>query len=189
MAPTVLMPVKAFGAAKARLADALDDAARAALARSMADRVADAAGGMAVAIACDDAGVAAWALARGAQVVRTDGLDLNGSVRAGLDALRADGVRSVVIAHADLPFATDLSRLAAFPSPGVTIVPDRHDDGTNVLHVPLDADFVPAYGPGSFPRHLRHVRALGLDVRIARLDDLQWDVDVPADVPDTELAR
>jgi 2-phospho-L-lactate guanylyltransferase len=182
-AATVLMPVKAFGAAKARLAHALDDAARAALARSMADRVADAAADMPLAVACDDDGVAGWATARGARVVWTEGLDLNGSVQAGMDALRADGAPSVVIAHGDLPYAVDLTRLTAFPLPGATIVPDRRDDGTNVLHVPLDAGFVPAYGVGSFSRHVRQLRALGLDVRIARLDDLRWDVDVPDDLP------
>jgi 2-phospho-L-lactate guanylyltransferase len=177
------MPVKAFGAAKARLADALDGTARAALARSMAERVADAAERMDVFVACDDEGVASWALARGAHVVWTAGLDLNGSVEAGMQALREAEVRSVVIAHGDLPFASDLHRVTRFPAPGATIVPDRRDDGTNVLHVPLDVGFVPAYGIGSFTRHLRQLRGLQLDVRVARLDDLQWDVDVPADLP------
>lgn len=177
----VLVPVKAFGAAKGRLAGVLGDRERAALARSMADRVIDAAGRLPVWVACDDEDVAAWALGRGAQVVWTAGLDLNGSVAHGLGVLREDGIASAVIAHADLPLASDLPRLAWFTG-GATVVPDRRDDGTNVLHVPLAAGFVPSYGPGSFSRHVAQLRALGLNVRVARIPDLQWDVDVPEDL-------
>ena len=178
----VLVPVKAFAAAKARLAASLDAPARAALARSMADQVLDAAAPMTVFVACDDEAVAAWAIARGASVAWTEGLDLNGSVAAGIDAIRSAGsFTSVVVAHGDLPFARSLLWLPEFA--GATLVPDRHDDGTNVLCVPLDAGFVPAYGRGSFSRHLQHVRRLGLPVRVARSPELQWDVDVPEDLP------
>ena len=185
MPVAVLLPVKGFGAAKARLAGTLDDVERAALARTMADCVADAAAHMPVYVACDDADVAAWALARGAEVVWTHGLDLNGSVARGMHALPTN-VTSTVIAHADLPFARDLERVTRFSA---TVVPDRRDDGTNVLHVPVGAGFVPAYGAGSFPRHVAQLRALGLDVRVARFADLQWDVDVPDDLPAATLAQ
>ncbi len=178
----MLVPVKAFGAAKGRLSGVLDDAARATLARSMAERVLAAARPLPVWAACDDEGVAAWALAAGAQVVWSEGLDLNGSVALGLSTLqRVDGADRAVIAHGDLPLATDLVRVTWFRH-GATVVPDRHDDGTNVLCVPLAASFVPAYGPGSFARHVAQLRGLGLDVRVARLPDLQWDVDVPEDL-------
>jgi len=181
----VLVPVKAFGAAKGRLAGVLGTADRAALARSMAERVVAAAGAMPVWVACDDDDVAAWALAAGAQVVWSEGLDLNGSVALGLSTLRdvdgVGGIDAVVIAHGDLPLATDLARVTWFRG-GATVVPDRHDDGTNVLAVPLAVPLVPAYGPGSFPRHVAQLRGLGLDVRVARIPDLQWDVDVPEDL-------
>ena len=36
----------------------------------------------------------------------------------------------------------------------ITLVPDRHDDGTNVLALPADVGFRFAYGPGSFRHHL-----------------------------------
>lgn len=181
-AHAVLIPVKAFGAAKGRLAGVLDAADRAALARSMAERVLAAAGGLPVWVACDDENVAAWALAAGAQVVWTDGLDLNGSVALGLSTLRsAGGVDAAVIAHGDLPMATNLARVTWFRG-GATVVPDRRDDGTNVLCLPLAADFAPSYGPASFARHVAQLRGLGLDVRVARIADLQWDVDVPEDL-------
>ena len=178
----VLVPVKAFDAAKGRLAGVLDPAERVALARSMAERVLRAAGSMPVWVACDDERVAAWALAEGAQVVWTQGLGLNASVARGLSTLRDAAVSSsVVVAHGDLPLADDLERVTWFDA-GATIVPDRREDGTNVLHVPLTVPFVPAYGPGSFARHVTQLRDLGLAVRVARLADLQWDVDVPEDL-------
>jgi 2-phospho-L-lactate guanylyltransferase len=189
MAPAVLIPLKGFDVAKGRLAGVIDDAARASLARAMAQHVVSAAGSLPVWIACDDEVVAAWALARGAQVVWTHGLDLNGSVQHGIDALAADGASSVVVAHGDLPFAAGLERVTRFPLPGATLVPDRRDDGTNVIHVATGVGFTPMYGPGSFGRHLAQLRELGLSVHIARLPDLQWDVDVPEDLPDGMLVH
>ena len=183
MAPAAvvtLVPVKAFSQAKRRLAPTLGPAERSALSRAMADGVLAAASAAPVAVACDDVGVAQWAELRGARVIWTAGLGLDGAVARGLEVLAADGHRQVIVAHADLPLATDLTRVARFP--GVTIVPDRHDDGTNVLCVPAASSFPFAYGPGSFRRHHALARTLGHDVRIARLADLSWDVDVPDDL-------
>ena len=176
----MLMPVKAFTVAKARLASVLDPAARAALAREMADRVLLAAGGLPVTVACDDDEVAAWAEGAGASVAWTPGLGLNGAVTAGVDALAATGARRVVVAHADLPRARDLGVVAA--GEGVVAVPDRHDDGTNVLAVPTGAGFEFAYGPASFARHTAEAARLGLALTVLRPPDLTWDVDVPADL-------
>ena len=67
--------------------------------------------------------------------------------------------------------------------PVVALVPCHRDDGTNVLSVPTSADFVFAYGPGSFQRHLAEADRLGLEARIVRDPDLMVDVDVPDDLP------
>lgn len=179
----VLVPVKAFADAKARLAPALSAADRVALARSMAERVVAAAASLPVWVACDDEGVAAWARTLGASVEWTPGLGLNGAVQQGFGALVAAGFDVVVVAHADLPHAAGLDRLAAHAD-DVSIVPDRHDDGTNVLAVPASAEgFTFAYGPGSFHRHLAEADRLGQRVRIERWPELQWDVDTPDDLP------
>lgn len=177
----VLVPVKAFSQAKARLATVLDEPARASLAREMATRVVAAAGDLPVTVACDDEEVAAWADAAGASVAWTPGLGLNGAVTAGVEALRASGYARVIVAHADLPHAGDLAPVAA--GEGVVAVPDRHDDGTNVLAVPTGAGFTFAYGPGSFARHVAEAARLGLPLTVLRPPDLTWDVDVPADLP------
>ncbi len=177
----VLIPVKAFAAAKARLAPALDGAARAQLARAMAERVVAAAAPLSVAIACDDPEVASWAEELGAAVIDTTGLDLNGSVRRGVDHLFHTGAASVVVAHGDLPMAGSFERLLGFN--GITLVPDRHDDGTNVLVLPAAAsDFTFAYGAASFAQHRHEADRLRVEYRVVRLADLQWDVDTPEDL-------
>src|SRR5688500_6974435 len=145
-AAAVLVPVKAFGAAKQRLSDALDPAARHALAMAMAATVLRAAGPLRTAVVCDDDDVRAWAEAQGAEPIWTPGLGLNGAVEAGVAHLARRGVERVVVAHADLPLAVDLGWVAA--GDGVTLVPDRHHDGTNVACVPADAGFAFAYGAG-----------------------------------------
>jgi 2-phospho-L-lactate guanylyltransferase len=176
----VLVPVKAFADAKVRLAPALSAPERAALARLMADRVVAAAGELPTAVACDDAEVAAWAAARGALVVWTPGRGLNAAVEAGVEQLRALGSARVIVAHADLPLASDLGPVARFA--GVTLVPDRRGDGTNVVCVPAAAGFRFAYGPGSFHRHRAEAARRGLRLRVLRAPELGWDVDEPADL-------
>lgn len=179
----VLVPIKAFSQAKARLAEVLDPAARADLARRMAERVLRAAGALPVAVACDDDEVVRWATALGVETIWTPGLGLNGAVTAGVAALAERGIGRVVVSHADLPQAEDLSVVAS--GSGVTAVPDRHDDGTNVLAVPSGAGFEFSYGPGSFRRHCDEAARLGLELTVVRSPDLTWDVDVPADLEAT----
>jgi 2-phospho-L-lactate guanylyltransferase len=113
-------------------------------------------------------------------VIWTPGLGLNGAVAAGVDHLAHRGVDRVVVVHADLPLARDLTWLA--DTAGVTLVPDRHHDGTNAACVPARAGFAFAYGPGSFDAHRREARRLGLTVRLVPDPHLGWDVDVPADL-------
>ena len=173
----LLVPVKAFPQAKQRLASALAPVAREALARAMASTVLAAAGGMRTAVVCDDDDVRAWAEAQGAEAIWTPGLGLNGAVEAGVAHLARRGVERVVVAHADLPLARDLTWLA--DGNGVTLVPDRHGDGTNVACVPTTVGFAFAYGAASFAAHRAEARRLGLLVRLVPDAALGWDVDIP----------
>lgn len=179
-AVAVLMPVKAFSAAKVRLADALDADERAALARSMAGAVMAAAAPLPTYVVCDDDEVARWAVATGAEVLWKPGRGLNGAVNEGVADLAGLGVARVIVAHADLPHALELAWVA--DAEGVTLVPDRHDDGTNVAAVPSTAGFTFAYGPASFARHVAEADRLGLPLRVVREPRLAWDVDLPADL-------
>jgi 2-phospho-L-lactate/phosphoenolpyruvate guanylyltransferase len=176
----VLVPVKAFDRAKVRLAPALDPVARAALARTMAGVVLDAAGRLPAAVVCDDPEVRAWVEARGTRVIWTPGLGLDGAVEAGVARLAAEGVERVVVAHGDLPLATELGWVADFD--GVTLVPDRRFDGTNVACVPATVGFRFSYGPGSFGRHRTEAARLGLVSRLVVDPRLGWDVDLPSDL-------
>ncbi|MGH9185080.1 MAG: 2-phospho-L-lactate guanylyltransferase [Acidimicrobiales bacterium] len=176
----VLIPVKSFVRAKRRLSPTLHPDERAQLARRMATRVLAAAQPLPVTVACDDDEVADWARAAGAEVLWRPGRGLNGAVADGVEHLGRGGAQRVVVAHADLPLATGLAAVAAFD--GVTLVPDRRDDGTNVLCVPPGAGFRFAYGPRSFARHRNESERLGLPYRVLRDLRLEWDVDVPDDL-------
>lgn len=175
----VLVPVKDFRRAKVRLAGALSPSERAALARSMADTVVRAAAPLATFVVCDDEQVRAWAEAHGATALWRPGHGLNGAVTDGVEALAGDFDR-VIVAHSDLPLARHLGWTALLP--GVTLVPDRRDDGTNVACVPTDIGFRFSYGPGSFRRHAAEARRLGQPVRVVREPQLGWDVDIPDDL-------
>jgi 2-phospho-L-lactate guanylyltransferase len=177
----VLVPIKAFADAKVRLAAALPAAERADLARTMAATVIAAAHDLPVSVVCDDDDVAVWAAARGASVILRPGRGLNGAVADGVAALAAGGASHVVVAHADLPLASDLRPVAA-GFEGVTLVPDRHGDGTNVLCVPTTAAFEFQYGPRSFARHRAEAERLGLAHRVIEDARLAWDVDLPEDL-------
>jgi 2-phospho-L-lactate/phosphoenolpyruvate guanylyltransferase len=181
----VLIPVKAFGQAKRRLGSALTDPDRITLVRTMAERVVAACAPLPVAVVCDDEGVALWASKLGAVVMWEPGQGLNGAVGAGVDRLARTGTRWVTVAHGDLPRAHGLGVLEPFD--GVTLVPDRRDDGTNVLRLPAGLRFRFAYGQGSFRAHRAEATRLGLPVRIVRQPDLAYDVDWPDDV--IELSR
>jgi 2-phospho-L-lactate guanylyltransferase len=187
----VLIPVKAFDLAKRRLHRAMNGPQRAELARAMADRVVGAALPLPVAVVCDDNAVAGWARQLGALVVWEPGRGLNGAVEAGVDHLRSAGVVEVIVAHADLPRARDLPDVGG--GDGVTLVPDRYGNGTNVMALPTGAGFRFSYGPGSFARHRAEAQRLGLPVRVLDRADLAWDIDEPADLvpvaPDGAVAR
>ena len=176
----VVLPVKAFAEAKGRLAPVLDPAARAELARSMASTVVAAAGPLPVIVVCDDDAVRSWAEALGLDVLWTPGVGLNGAVEAGVAHAAGLGHDRAIVAHADLPLATDLVWVGDFE--GVTLVPDRHGDGTNVACVPTAAGFRFAYGGGSCARHEDEAHRLELPVRVVPDERLGWDVDRPADL-------
>ena len=186
MRAAVLVPVKDFHQAKVRLSPALTPPERASLARAMAGHVLAAAAPLPVWVVCDSDEVAEFARGAGAGVLWLPGRGLNGAVNEGVDALAARGVERVVVAHGDLPLAGDLTWAARLDV--VTLVPDRHDEGTNVASVPTAAGFRFSYGPGSFHRHAAEAHRLGLPLRVVREPGLGWDVDLPVDLEHPALA-
>ena len=183
----VVIPIRAFALGKARLAEALDPDTRAGLTRQWAERVVHAAAPLPVVVVSSDPEVSEWAHHLGVAVIADPG-SLDGAAAAGRDHVRATGGTRAVIAHADLPYAHGLARLARDGAQAlVALVPCHRDDGTPVLSVPTACDFRFSYGPASFRRHAAEARRLGLGVRVVRDRDLAFDVDVPDDLVD--LAR
>jgi 2-phospho-L-lactate/phosphoenolpyruvate guanylyltransferase len=175
------VPIRGFRAGKGRLSSVLSDDERAALGRRMAGRVLDAAAPLPVYVVTSDDEVVAFASERGAKVVADPG-SLNGAAGAGRAAVAADGFASVIVAHADLAQPEPFAWVAEFD--GVTIVPDRHGEGTNVMALPAHAPFDFAYGDGSRARHEREARVRGLALRVVNDASLAWDVDEPDDLTD-----
>ena len=190
----MLIPIKSFDLAKGRLADAVAPAKRAVLARRMAARVIRAAGPLPAWVVCGDHAVADFARSEGAHVIWRSPKGLNRAVADGTEDLASRGVTRAVIAHADLPLAVDLSFLAPADAGDnrhdrVLLVPDRRNDGSNVLSIPLGRGFDFHYGPDSFAAHQREALRCGLSVEIVRDERLGWDVDVPEDLAALEAAE
>jgi len=179
----VLLPVKGFSDAKARLEPVLSAENRASLAAFTAAGVLEAAEGVDTFVVCDNDEVAQWARERGAMVVRQHSAGLNGAVANGVDT--ATYKREwVLIAHSDLPFPEALLSVIDLDlvTTTVTIVPDRHLDGTNVLVVPERCGFTFHYGPGSFSAHQAEAERIGLPVRVIQHEQLGLDIDTPEDL-------
>lgn len=193
----VVVPVRSFDGALSRLAGVLDPARRRDLMRELAGRVVAAGQPHPVHVVTSDPEVAEWADAVGAAAIRVgepgpgpvkrlaataaEGgeIGLTASVTAAVQRLASAGVQRAVVAHADLPLVESLE---AAVGPGLTIAPDRHRDGSNVVCVPAAAGFRFAYGPGSFERHLAEAERLGLPVTVVDDPALAWDLDHPEDL-------
>lgn len=176
----MIVPVKAFADAKARLQAVLTNDERAALARRLAEHVVEAAGELAVFVVCDDVAVAEWASRRGAAVVWSPEKGLNAAVDTAVDHVAGAGFDHLIVAHADLPLVGSLASLALPDT--VVLAPDHRLDGTNVMSFPISQRVRASYGPGSFRRHLAAALALPVAVEVRRGEHTERDLDVPADL-------
>jgi 2-phospho-L-lactate guanylyltransferase len=178
----VVVPIRTFALANTRLADDLPAETRAALARRLAETVLHAAGDAPVVIITSAPEVVDWARGHGLGIAADPGT-LDAAAAAGFERLAARGVPRVVVAHADLPFASSFASVTHdADQPVAVLVPCQRDDGTPVLSVPATARMAFAYGPGSFRRHIAAARAAGLGVRVVRDPDLGFDVDTVDDL-------
>jgi 2-phospho-L-lactate guanylyltransferase len=150
--------VKSFAIAKGRLASVMSEDARAQLAKECATRVLLAAGTWPTYVVCDDDDVTQWATQH--------------------------GIDHVVIAHGDLPLAHRFDHVVVDNT--ITLVPDRHHDGTNVLALPATSPFETTYGPQSFHRHVEQAHTLGLAHVIIEDEELSLDIDTADDVAELQ---
>lgn len=190
-----VVPVKPFAQAKQRLAGVLDVPGRAELAACMlrdvlaALRSAPALSGTLVVTA--DTAAAALAREAGALVLpEPEPAGLNEAVRAAAAWVQARGGSAMLVVPGDAPGATALeierlvrgSHSTRARGAAVALVPAHDEGGTNALLLSPPACLAPAYGEGSFGRHLRAARAAGLEPRVLHLPGLALDLDTPADL-------
>jgi len=185
-----LIPVKELSQAKARLAPALDKAARRELALAMYRDV------LAAALACDaidgvvvvsrDEDVLAIAREAGAEGMPEPGA-LNGALTSAAAKLRERGATRVVVLDADVPLASATAIAAVAQADAHVVVAPSNDGGTNALAlVPGAIEF--AYGPDSARRHLDAAQRAGLQTLRLDLPALALDVDTPADLEQLRAA-
>ena len=176
------MPIRSFRFGNTRLSAVLDDDARVALARRMADAVVGASANRPIVVVSSAVEVARWCDEH--ELLRLDDPgSLNGAADRGRDWAREHRLARVVVVHGDLPNASTLDEVADDgAAPIAVLVADHRSDGTTVCAVPSAAPFEFSYGPGSFDRHLGAARRAGLEVRIVRDPALAFDVDVPEDL-------
>jgi 2-phospho-L-lactate/phosphoenolpyruvate guanylyltransferase len=188
-----IVPVKALGEAKRRLAPALAPPDRRRLVLTMFEDVLALLAGVGpiarILVVTPDTDVAAVATGYGALVVHEEGpSDLNAAVRRGLACARAHGAERALVVPADVPLATRaevlsvLTSVSAGPARQVVIVPSEDSEGTNALLLSPTDVLEPAFGEGSFVRHVAQAVALGLDFRVLRLPGLGADIDQPRDL-------
>ncbi|NNM00539.1 MAG: 2-phospho-L-lactate guanylyltransferase [Gammaproteobacteria bacterium] len=185
-----LIPVKTFSAAKTRLAPVLAAPDRASLARTMLldvlDALRDSPRISGIAIISREASLPALVDDYGAVLLAEPAdSDLSRAVGLGLERARArSDIDTVLIVPGDIPLVQpdDVDRLAAAAADNYAICPARDEDGTNALVLPRPFRFQPAFGPGSFARHLAALRADGLAPVIHHSVGISLDIDTGADL-------
>lgn len=131
--------------------------------------------------------------------------DLNVALTRGAHIAAAQEATGILVVPADLPLITvdDVEMMLTGVAPtiapsrahdysngsigfhqprAVAISPDRHEEGTNALFVSPPTGFEFKYGKGSFERHLREARRLGMQARIVHAPGLKFDLDTEEDL-------
>jgi 2-phospho-L-lactate/phosphoenolpyruvate guanylyltransferase len=188
MRTLAILPVKSFGAAKQRLTPALGPGSRQALARAMFSDVlaslqrVDGLEAVAVVTADPDA----EAVTRSAGVLVLSDTALAGQSAAasiGIEHALAEGFERVLVVPGDTPLLdpAEVESLLAFRR-AVSIVPDRHETGTNALVLSPPDAIAPSFGPGSLKRHVAAAEAAGVTSAVEEIPTLMLDVDTGNDL-------
>jgi 2-phospho-L-lactate/phosphoenolpyruvate guanylyltransferase len=192
MTTVAILPVKRFDRAKQRLASGLEGTSREVLAEAMLRDVLGALARVrslyAIVVVTGEPRAQKLARAHDALIV-PDEAEAGQSAAAALGVARAVevGAERVLMVPGDCP-ALDAAEVHALISgqanraTAVTIVPDRHGTGTNALLLSPPDVIAPAFGEGSFARHLAAAQASGAHVAVEEVASLALDVDTPDDL-------
>jgi 2-phospho-L-lactate guanylyltransferase len=189
-APTswALIPIKARGAGKTRLAGVLSPRDREGLVEAMLAHVVETAEGVVARVLLvgpERSGVAA-----SCERIEDVGGGLNGALEQALAeiASRGNAPARLILLPADLPCLSpdEMERLAQLPPGTVGIAPDRRGRGTNALSLPLPeaAAFRFHFGTDSAALHRATAENLGLNAVTITGPGLEKDIDEPGDLAD-----
>jgi 2-phospho-L-lactate/phosphoenolpyruvate guanylyltransferase len=114
-----------------------------------------------------------------------DSGELNDALAAAVQWALVAGARSLLIVPADLPFIS-AAEIRAFVDDdpalyGIAIAPTE-DGGTGALLLTPPNIIPPAFGPGSYERHLALARLFGVRAERVLSDALSFDLDTPEDL-------
>ena len=180
--------MKGFGAAKQRLAEVLGEGSRKALAQAM---FADVLSTLRRVPELDEIAVVTADKAAGSAAAADRVTVLHDGAQAGQSEAALIGIRHalesgydrVLLVPGDTPLLQPREVVALIQLGGqVVIVPDRHGTGTNALLLSPPDAIEPAFGPGSFARHVAAAEAAELAHRVAEVPGLALDVDTPGDL-------
>jgi 2-phospho-L-lactate guanylyltransferase len=192
MQPLILIPCKAFASGKSRLSSVLSPERRDRLCRGFLVNTvhfaADLVGKGNIYVVSSNSEVAALASELGVGCEGEADIDLNSALTCSiariLERKPEQSSRNILILPIDLvrTSPTAITPVIAAQADAV-IVPDRLEQGTNLLRLRGDAalKFRFQYGDDSFSRHRIEAEGLGLKTEILRDPSLGFDVDTPAD--------
>ena len=134
-----------------------------------------------------DESALAWVEANRGECLLEEGNEaLNSALAQGLGWIVSHGAGSVLILPTDLPLLTvsDLCALETYhpEDPGMLIVPDHAQLGTNALLLTRPDLLTPQFGANSFQLHCKQADQLHLNQIIYLNRHLQQDIDTPEDL-------
>jgi 2-phospho-L-lactate guanylyltransferase len=192
-----VLPVKRFGAAKARLGDELSGGTRRALAEAMVTDVLMAlrrtAAVTEVLLVTSEPAAEAIGRGYGANVLHDDSeAGQSSATLIGIEHAIEAGATRALLVPGDTP-AVDPAEVEALldrPAVGrsVVIVPNRDGSGTNALLLTPPDVIEPAFGPDSRALHEQAAAAAGVPCTVEYVETLALDVDTAADLADLRVA-
>jgi len=187
----IVIPVKAFAAAKTRLSPFLSQDARAGLAEAMCRDVFAAVAGVRgvdrILVVSNEPRALAWADGQGwERLEEQQQISESSSVDVACRYCAERGARAVLRLPADIPLVCSSDIEALFDAPpesaGCVIVPSRDGTGTNALLRSPPTAFESHFGTNSFAAHVAAARAADLPIVVVRNAHIELDVDEPADL-------
>ena len=186
-----ILPVKSFADAKQRLADVLSESKRRRLSEAMFNDVLSAVTQTPeiqhVLVVTADKDIAAIATGYHAEVLLEPAhcVGLNAAIELAVHHVQMRGGDRALILHADIPLTNkdDLTYLirGQFEG-GISLIPDKHEQGTNGMVLNLPTTFVFQFGENSYQKHQQSAAEQGLMCSMAELPDLTLDIDQPEDL-------